>query len=153
MKIRIKSPRTKDENEDEDGKEKSAAAIDTLCGTGFGDDDFGQVRELGFQLFPDPDGHIFARWIFQAGNFVEVMVVELFPERLEGGGDVGVIHEPAEFGIALAGDDDFRRETVAVEAAAFVGLRQMRQQMGGFELEGFAQLNVHKVRLVRDQSR
>jgi hypothetical protein len=71
------------------------------------------------------------------------MVVELFPERLEGGRDVRVIHQPAELGVAGAGDDDFRREAVAVEAPAFVGLRQVRQQVGGFKLKSFAKFDGH----------
>jgi hypothetical protein len=38
----------------------------------------------------------------------------------------------------LAGHDDIDFEAVAVEAAAFVGLREAREEMGGFELKGFA---------------
>jgi len=116
----------------------SVAAIDATRGASFGDDDFGELREFGLQAPPDPGGDVLAGGVFEAGDFVEIMVVQLFPERLEGPGDVGVIHEPAELGVAFAGDDDFSLEAVAVQAAAFVRLGEVRQQVRGFKLEGFA---------------
>ena len=65
------------------------------------------------------------------------MVVELFPERLEQPADFRVIHEPAETFVAFARDDNLRLETVAVQAASFVRLGQMRQQVRGFKLKRF----------------
>jgi len=65
-------------------------------------------------------------------------MVQLFPDALEGRRDVRIIHQPAQLRVALARHDDFHTETVAVEAAALVGLRQMRQQMRRLKLERFS---------------
>jgi hypothetical protein len=54
-------------------------------------------------------------------------VVELLPERAKRLGDVRVVDQPAELGIAFASDDDFGLEAVAVQAPAFVVRRQLRQ--------------------------
>jgi hypothetical protein len=81
---------------------------------------------------------LFAGGIIKAGNFVEVTVVELFEERAESEGEVGVIDEPTEVGIAGTGDGDFDFEAVAVKATAFVGVGQSGKEMRGFELESFA---------------
>lgn len=69
------------------------------------------------------------------------MVIQLFPKRFESFADVGVIDEPPEFRIAFAGDDDFGLKTVSMQAATFMRLRQVRQQMSSFELEGFAKFD------------
>ena len=102
------------------GIKKSFPAINRPRGAGLGHDDFREQRQFRFQLFPDPRGDDFARGIFEAGNLVEVMMVQLFPQRLERGGEVGVIHQPAQLRVALARDDDLHDKTVPVEPAAFV---------------------------------
>ena len=70
-------------------------------------------------------------------------MIELVPERLERFGNVRVIHQPAELGIALAGDDNFRLKTVAVQSPAFMRGRQLRQQVCRFELKSSAQFHFH----------
>src|SRR5436190_24382967 len=86
----------------------------------FRDDDLSQQRQFRFQPFPDPYRDVFAGWIFQTGNFIEITVIELFPEGLERFGNVRVIHQPAELGIAFAGDDNLGLKTVTVQPLAFV---------------------------------
>ena len=103
------------------------AAKNTTSRAGFRHNDFGQHRQLRFQLVPNPYGNILAGGIFEAGNFVEVTVVELFPNRFEGGGNIRVIHDPAEFRVAISRDGDLHLETVPVQSAAFVGFGQSRQ--------------------------
>jgi hypothetical protein len=98
----------------------SLTAINTARRAGFGDDNFGQQGELWFELFPNPNGDIFARGVFQARNFVEEKVVKFFPDRFEDRFNVGVIHDPPELGIARAFDGDFHFKTMAVEAAALM---------------------------------
>jgi hypothetical protein len=114
-------------------------AVHALSGASFGHHNLGEQGQGGFEPVPDPDGKVFAGGILEARDIVEVAVVELFPEGTESGGDVGVINQPAEFGVAGTGHDELDFEAVAVQAAAFVGGRQFGQQMGGFELEGFAE--------------
>ncbi len=68
-------------------------------------------------------------------------MVDALPDGTKGFGDFGVIHDPAELGIALALDGDLDLEAVAVKAAAFVGGGKVGQQVGGFELKCFAQFH------------
>jgi hypothetical protein len=114
------------------------AAENAAGGAGFGDDDFDEEREGWFEASPDPERDLFAGRVVQAGDIVEVPVVELFPERAEGSGEIGIIDEPTELGIAGAGDGDFDLEAMAVEASALVGVGEFGEEMGGLELEGFA---------------
>src|SRR5438552_243692 len=66
----------------------SASAIDTPRRTGFGHNYLRQQRESGFEFLPDPDGNVFAGGVFETGNFVEIKMVQLFPDWMEGFGDI-----------------------------------------------------------------
>ena len=44
--------------------------------------DGSQRLELRPYFFPQPDGEMFRRWIFQAVDFVETVVVQLFVKRI-----------------------------------------------------------------------
>jgi hypothetical protein len=116
-------------------------AVDALGGAGFGNDHFFQQRQLRLELFPNPERDIFAGRIFQAGNFVEIIMIKLFPKWFEGVADVGVVHDPSEFFVARPFDRDFDFETVTVQTAAFVRLRQIGQEMRGFELKCFPEFH------------
>jgi|GEM_PF-2122802 len=117
--------------------------VDAAGGAGFGDNDFGEDGEGRFQLVPDPMGDDFAGGIFETRNFIEITMVELFPDGFEEAGEFGVIDEPAQFGIGFAADGDFDLETVAVEASAFMAEWELGKQVSGLELEGFAEFDVH----------
>ena len=114
---------------------RSTAPVNTLRRARFGDDDFSQQWQLRLQLFPNPNRDVFTGGIFESGNLVQVKMVQFLPNRFERFRDVGVIHQPAEFRIALAGHDDLRLEAVPVQPTALVRLRQMRQQMRRFKLK------------------
>jgi len=64
-------------------------------------------------------------------------MIELFPNGLKGSRNFSVVHHPSELRIAVAGDDDLGFEAVAMQAPAFVGFWQMRQQMSRFKLKCF----------------
>src|SRR5690348_797834 len=96
------------------------AAVDAFAGAGFVDCDFGEVGEAIVEVVPDPAGEVFAGGVFQAGDIVEVAVVELFFEGSEGFFEVGEVHQPAGDGIDRAADGDFDAEGVTVEAGALV---------------------------------
>ena len=113
-------------------------AINTARSACFRDDHLGQLRQFRLQFFPDPDRDVFARRIFEPGNFVKIVMVQFFPDRPERLRNVRVIHHPAELRVAFAGDDDLRLETVTMQTPAFVRLGQMRQQMRRLELKCFA---------------
>jgi len=65
-------------------------------------------------------------------------MIQLFPNRFERGRNICIVHHPAQFWIAVASHDDIDFETMSVQPAALVGFRQVRQKVGGFELEGFS---------------
>src|SRR5688572_27374506 len=69
------------------------------------DNDLLQKRQLWFQAFPNPNCQIFARRVFEAGNLVEIIMIEFLVNRFECGGNIGVIHQPPELRIAFAFDD------------------------------------------------
>src|SRR6266511_4728647 len=121
----------------------SFTAINTLREAGFGNDHFRELRQFRLKSRPDPRGEILAGRVLQARNFVEVTVIELFPKRPEGFGNVRVIHQPAEVRIAVAGHDNVHFETVPVKAPALVRLWEMGQQVRRFKLKRFPQLDFH----------
>jgi hypothetical protein len=116
----------------------SGAAIYAAGRARFGDDYFGEQGKFGFEQFPNPNGDVLARRIFQAGDFVEIKVVEFFPEWFERNFHFSVVHDPSQLCVARAFDCDFDFETVTVKTAALMRLRQVWQQVGCFELECFS---------------
>ncbi|MCY1308293.1 hypothetical protein D9M71_704640 [compost metagenome] len=116
-------------------RELSVAAIFAATGAGLVDADTGELREQGFELLPDPFGEDFAGGVFQAGDLIEVVVVELLVERLEDGLEFGEVADPAGIGIGLTLDIDGHAEGVAVQAAALVAGRHVREPVRGFEDE------------------
>jgi hypothetical protein len=82
--------------------------------------------------------------VFESGDVIQVSVIQLFPHRFKGLGNIRVIDEPAEAWIALSGDNDLGLEAVSVQPAAFVRLREVRQPVGGLELEGLAEFDFHR---------
>ena len=114
------------------------AAEHALGGTGFGYHDFREQGQAGDEPVPNPEGNLFAGGVFESGDLVEVAMVELFPERTEGGGDVGVVDQPAEVRIAGARHREFNLEAVAMQPPAFVVRREFGQEMGRFKLKGFS---------------
>jgi len=73
----------------------SWAGIDAAGVTGFLHADLGQLGQDRFEALPDPACEILAGWVFQALNFVEVMMIELIVKRLENFLQVRKIHDPA----------------------------------------------------------
>gem|GEM_PF-6416522 len=53
--------------------------------------------------------------------------------------DLAVIDQVAKFRIDFAFDDDIEFERMSVKSAAFVAVRECRNEMRGFEVKGFAQ--------------
>ena len=113
------------------------AVVDGSAGAGFPDDDAAEGGERGFETLPDPAGEDFAGWVFEAGDVVEVVVVELIVERTEGSVEVGEVTDPAECFVEVAADVDFDAEGMAVQARALVAGGNVGQLVCGFEAELF----------------
>src|SRR5687768_1737357 len=67
------------------------AAIDTARSWRFMHDDLTESGAKRLQLLPEPGRHVFDRWVLQAGNFVEIGMIELLQNRFHRGADFGVI--------------------------------------------------------------
>ena len=115
------------------------AAVFAATGAGFMNTNAGQFREKGFELLPDPLDEDFAGWVFQARDVVEVVVIQLFIERLEDGFDLGEVANPAGIGVNLALDIDGDPKRMAMQAPAFMAFRDVRQAVGGLEHKLFEQ--------------
>ncbi len=122
-------------------------AIHAAGGAGFGNDDFREQRQTRFQVAPNPDRDVFAGGIFEPRNFVQIIMIETLHYGFERFADVGVIDQPAESRIHLAGHDDFDLETVAMQAAAFMRRWQIRQQVRRFKLKCFSKFDFHSSKL------
>ena len=77
-------------------------------------------------MIPDPAGDVFAGRIFEALDFVQMMMVELLPERFKGVADFGVINQPPQFLVAFSADVERGFETMSVESIAFMILGEAR---------------------------
>src|SRR5882762_9200519 len=111
-------------------RESGAGPVNTSRHTGLGYNDLRKEREGGAEALPNPNGKIFAGWIFQAGDLVQVIMVEPIQERFKRVGNVRVIHQPTKFWVAFASDHDFDPKAMAMESTALMSLRQMRQEVG-----------------------
>jgi hypothetical protein len=119
----------------------SIAAIFAAAGTCFVDAYSGELRKQRFDLPPDPFGQHFAGWVFQAGDVVEVVVVELLVDGFEDRLDLGEVTNPAGMRIDVTFDIDGDSEGVAVQPATFVTFWYVRQAMGRLEYELFEQFH------------
>jgi hypothetical protein len=133
------------------GRERSGAraGVDGSAGAGLFDDDAAQVGKCGFEAFPDPAGEDFAGGVFEAGDVVEVVVVELVVERAESGVEVGEVADPAQGWVDFAADVDFDSEGMAVQARAFVPGGHVGQLVGRFESEFFEDFHLVGCRCLR----
>src|SRR5690606_6632554 len=73
--------------------------------------------------------------VLQPGDVVEVVVVELRVDRLEGRLDVGEIHDPAAVVARFAADAQLDAERVPVQARALVALGHVGEAVRGFDGE------------------
>ena len=75
--------------------QRYSAAIDTAAGAGLFNRYSTQQRQLRLKLLPDPQRHVFTGRVFQTGNIIEVMVVELIIDWRKGLFDITKVHNPA----------------------------------------------------------
>ena len=73
-----------------------SAGIDAAAGAGFPDYNSAERWQQRFQLIPQPLCNHFAGGIVEAGDVVEVIVVEAGDYRLHCCLDVGIVHYPAQ---------------------------------------------------------
>ena len=96
---------------------------------------------------PDPVREHLAGRVFEARDFVQVMMVELVVQRSKKGVQLAKIDEPAGVWIDRPFDGELDLETVAVKAKALVGLRQLGKPVSRFETKFMDEPHVHRGRL------
>lgn len=89
------------------------------------DRNFAELRQAGLELFPNPQRQALAGGVFQPGNVVEIVVIELVVERLEGNLDVTKIHDPTSVRARFATDVQLDLERVPMQARALVAGRDI----------------------------
>lgn len=97
------------------------------------DADCTELRQQGLHFLPDKLGQHFAGRVFQAGNVVQVVVVQSLVQRLEDRLDFREVADPASVRVEVAAQVDRHFERVTVQAAALVAVRYVGQAVGGFE--------------------
>jgi len=73
--------------------------------------------------------------IFQSLDLVQVMMIELFVDRLKRTTEIGKIHDPTGLIRYRAADVNLDAERMPVQAPALVILRHVRKAVRGFEGE------------------
>jgi len=97
--------------------------------------DLAQQGQLRLHLIPDPAREVFAGWIFQALDFVEIVMIEPVESRLECRAHVGEIHHPACLRIHRSGDMQLDAKRMAVQARALVASRHVGQTVRRLDRE------------------
>src|SRR5690349_20369513 len=77
---------------------------------GFPDNDCTHAAELWSETSPDPSRQDFARWIFEPVDLVEVVVIQLRADRLEGRFQVREVNHPPEQWVDRTGDVNLASE-------------------------------------------
>lgn len=108
----------------------AGAGVDAATGACFSQFDPTECRQKRLELIPNPYCQVFTGGIFQTGNIVEVVVVQLFVYGLEHHLELGEIHQPAGMGLGVSSEVERDAKTVAMQAGTFVALGDVGQAMG-----------------------
>src|SRR5439155_2519308 len=111
---------------------------------GLVDRDRGERRERGFELLPEPPREILGGRVREPGHLVQVVVIELRPDRLHAVANQPVVEKPAGLRVHLPLDRDLDPEGVPVEPPALVTLRCLGEKVRGLEREILRQADTHQ---------
>ena len=109
------------------------AFIDTTRRTCLMDGKLGEGGKPRFQTRPNPARQLLTGWIFKTRDVIEIVMIELIINWLEGLLDIRKIHDPTGVGINLTPYMDIDPKRVAMQSCAFMSGGNMRQAMGCFE--------------------
>lgn len=93
--------------------------------------------QLWLELRPNPNRQIFASGVLKTRYLIEIVVVELRPDRLEGFFDIAKVHHPARLLADWAFYGYAYHEGMAMQARAFMPVRDVRQAVSCLECELF----------------
>ena len=103
------------------------------------DTDGGETGQGGLEASINPRRKDFGGGIFEAVDFVEIIVIEDLVQGLPGGGDLGKIDDHTALRVDGAGHDDVDLVAVAVKPAAFVPFGDVWEAVGRLETKCFGQ--------------
>lgn len=129
----------------------SVAAILTPAGASLMDANCREFGQQWFQLVPNPFRQIFAGWIVEAWNVVQIVVIEALIKRLEDCFYLGKVTYPPGVWIDIASQIDCHPKRMPVQAAALVALWHVWKTMGG--LEGKLFKNFHNQSTLKNGDR
>lgn len=124
--------------------QSASPAIYASRGTGFLDLDGRELGQRRLELVPDPSTQVFARWVLETFNLVEVVVVQLIDDRLAGRLDVAEVHDPAAVLAWFTFDIDTKLKGVPMQALALVARRHIRQPVGRLKMEVLENFHSHR---------
>src|SRR5204863_6105254 len=96
--------------------------------------------------FTDPGTEVLGGRVLQALDLVQVVVVELEPQRLDRVPDVAEVEQPAGLGIDLPFHLDLDAERVPMEPATLVPRRRLGQEVRRLERKIARQPDPHQWR-------
>ena len=99
------------------------------------DHDLAQQWQRRLEAVPDPLGQALTGGIIQAGDFVEIVVIQFGKDWGKCRFDVGKIHDPAGLCVRRARNMDFHAEGMAVQASTLVPGRHVRKAVRRLDLE------------------
>ncbi len=94
------------------------------------ENDFVKAGQLIGQLFPEPAGHQLDGWIFQAGNVIEIGVIELCDDWPHCVGNGGMIVKDARGLVDGTSHRDGDLEAVTMDVAALMAGGKLGQRLG-----------------------
>src|SRR6185437_4709737 len=116
-------------------RRRSRSPILATARAGLVDHDAAQRRQAGRQALPEPHRELLAGRILEAGDLVEIAVVERLMERSEGGRELGEIAHPAQARVERTRDVHRQQKGVSVQARAFVAGRNVGQAVCRLDAE------------------
>ena len=112
-----------------------SALIDAAAGAGLAYLDFVQPGHLWFQSFPDPARYGLAGGVFQAGDLIQVVVVQLLVDRFKISLQLSEVHDPTSRLRSVVCHRQAHMERVPMQARALVSLWNIWEAVGCFKVK------------------
>jgi hypothetical protein len=109
------------------------SVVDAAGRTGLANDHAAELGEPRLQVLPDPAGQVLARRVLETWDLIQVVMVELVFQRLEGVLHIAKIAEPAHVLVNLPPQANLDAERVPMQTTAFMPRGHIRQQVGCLE--------------------
>jgi len=99
--------------------------------------DGAEKRQRRNETLPDPPRYVFAGGIFESLNVIQIVMIELVENWLEGRFQVPEVHYPSAISPYRSGNVYFDAKRMSMQARAFMLRRHIREKVRGLKCEGF----------------